>query len=117
MKRLLVLLISAIGIVVGCSGEEDTTGTIKGEVYNAHTGTVIAVANVYTVPPSGSVSTDSSGLFTIENIEPEIYRVVASKHGFDSSSVSVSVSTGNVTTANIPLNPDSVSADTTLFLY
>ena len=86
------------------------TGKISGTVYDAVNGSAINKALVLTTPPTSAVTTDTSGAYQIANVQSGTYHVRASKAGYDSAGVDVSVSEGNTTTADVSLKRDSVAA-------
>lgn len=88
----------------GSPTQISTTGTIQGKVTNATGDTVIVGATVTTTPPTSSITTKSVGDYIIPDVSPGTYSVTAMKGGYNPASVSVNVSAGKTTTANIPLN-------------
>lgn len=81
-----------------------TTGAIQGEVTNVTGDTVIAGAIVTTSPATSSVSTNAQGAYSIPNVSPGQYSVMAAKGGYNPGSVNVTVVAGQTTTANIHLS-------------
>jgi hypothetical protein len=84
--------------------ESPNVGSIEGNVTNATGDTVIVGAIITTTPPTSSVSTDAQGRYSISEVQPGQYTILASKGGFNPGSVSISVNSGLSTTANIHLN-------------
>jgi formylglycine-generating enzyme required for sulfatase activity len=84
-----------------------TTGTIQGQVTNATGDTLIAGANISTTPPTSAVSSDAHGKYSITDVSPGEYTVAASKGGYKSGGVNISVAAGRTTTANIALGENS----------
>ncbi|MFM8437812.1 MAG: carboxypeptidase-like regulatory domain-containing protein, partial [Candidatus Kapaibacterium sp.] len=76
--------------------------TIRGIVRN-DSGAGIPSALVNTRPPSASVMTGSTGAYIIEDIPEGVYTVRASRAGYVSDSVSVSVVETKTTNADIVL--------------
>ncbi len=108
-------MILALFLLIQCTKptEDPTTGSIEGTVFNFTTGSFIGGAHIVTSPPTSAVLSDTlAGLFKIDHVDPGIYRITAVKYGFDTSSVSVSVLAGQITTADITLRPDTSSVDT-----
>lgn len=100
----LALLISISACKSPTSPEpEPTPGQISGTVTNASTGAPIAGASMSTQPATVTVSTDSQGQYTINNVQPKSYTVTASATGYFSASVSTTVTAGKTATANIAL--------------
>ncbi len=115
MKKIVFLGILFLWILtVACSNkgqEPPTYGKIQGTVYNAASGLPLDKALVTTSPPTYAVTTDTLGAYLIENVEAGTYHVRASKTGYDSAGVNISVLAGFTTTADIPLKADSSSAE------
>ena len=78
-----------------------TTGEIKGTVIDSSDGSPIPLANVITEPPTSSVTTDVDGKYSIPNVVPGNYRVIASKEDNTSREVRIAVAAGEVTTADL----------------
>ena len=97
-------------MLCACGSEEPTeppqTGSITGHIFDAGTALPIASANVTSDPPTSAVTTDTTGFYTILNIEPEIYILSVSKMGYVIGTTSISVSAGNATVADIFLAAD-----------
>jgi hypothetical protein len=79
------------------------TGTINGTVTDAGTGGPISGASVSTQPATATVTTDSQGKYTINDVTPSSYKVTASAGGYVSANVDVTVTAGQTTTANLAL--------------
>lgn len=103
-----------MGLAVVCSvfvqscGEDNpsatpVTGTIKGVISDAETGTPISGASITTLPPTQSVVSTSSGEYTIPDVAPGAYVVSVNKSGYNSRNVNVSVNVGKVTTSDVQL--------------
>ncbi len=110
-----IILILSLLLLVQCTKptEDPTTGSIEGTVFNFNTGGFIGGAHIVTTPPTSAVLSDTlAGMYKIEHVDPGVYRITAVKYGFDTSSVSVSVIAGNITTADITLKPDTSFTDT-----
>ncbi len=103
-------------MITACGGEETTeptqqTGTITGFIYDAETALPIASSNVTSDPPSSTVTTDTTGSYSILNVEPETFVVSASKMGYFTGTTSIAVSAGNTTIADIFLYKDSTGTN------
>ncbi|PSQ52053.1 MAG: carboxypeptidase regulatory-like domain-containing protein [Bacteroidetes bacterium QH_10_64_37] len=98
-----LLFFSLVLLVAGCDEETlgpQTRGTLTGVVQDAETNDPIAQANVTTSPPTQSVLTGADGTFEIEDVSTGNYSVEATKSGYESGAVQVSVQehqTTNVT--------------------
>ena len=81
-----------------------SNGTLNGTVSSSKGG-ILAKAAV-TIKYSGTnhtASTDSSGNYSFSNIPPGTYTVKYSDQGYNSLSVSLSITAGNTTTKNVTL--------------
>lgn len=100
-------------------GPELLTGTIFGRVTNAATESGIPAAEVLvigdTVPVLGdtiplfTTTSDSFGNYSIPDVEPGTYLVIAQKAGFNPLSTQVQVVAGQLVAANFALTPSSAS--------
>jgi hypothetical protein len=82
---------------------QPTTGEISGQVIDSANGSPVPSANVYTNPPTVSVTADEQGRYSIPDVTPGVYTITAAKPGYTSASVSIAVAAGRVTTADIHL--------------
>lgn len=105
-----IFLLSILSLLIATCSDSPTkgadTGKINGTVYDAESGTAINKALVLTTPPTSAVTTDTAGLYQISNVQSGTYHVRASKAGYDSAGVDISVSDGNITTADISLKKE-----------
>ncbi len=110
--KYVALFILFTGLLFSCKNtlKNVSPGSIEGSVYDAAAGSGLAKAKVVTNPPTSSVTTDSLGTYKIENVASGVYHVNASKLGYDSSGVNITVSDGQATTADIPLLSDTLSS-------
>jgi len=90
-------------------------GSITGSVTGAEDGSPIAGATV--TDGTGTTTTDASGKYTIADVPAGSYEVTASKEGYHSSSLTVTVLTGNSAVANLSLTevivPGSITGSVT----
>jgi protocatechuate 3,4-dioxygenase beta subunit len=77
-------------------------GAITGSVTSAKDGSVLVGATV--TDGTRTTTTDATGKYTIASVPPGTYQVTASKSGYHSSSLSVTVLAGNAAVANFALN-------------
>ncbi len=77
------------------------TGSIEGVVMNALTLQPIEGVNIQTQPATLSITTDSLGRYRLNNLPPADYTVTASVVGYQDASLSVVVTAGNTTSADI----------------
>jgi uncharacterized membrane protein len=76
-------------------------GTITGRVTDAEDGSPLAGATV--TDGTRMTTTDASGEYAIADVPPGSYEVTASKAGYESSSLTVTVSEGNIAVADLSL--------------
>jgi len=90
-------------------------GTITGTVTDAEDGSAIWGAQVS--DGISTVLTDATGQYTINDVPPGSYQVVASKAGYENSSSTVAVLAGSTAVANFSLNevivPGSITGSVT----
>jgi len=79
----------------------DDKGYIFGTVRDLDDNTTLQLVNISTVPITGSVLTDAEGDFFLTHLTPGVYKIIAKKQNYDSTSISVSVSAGDTTIADI----------------
>jgi len=77
-------------------------GSITGSVTSAKDGSATAGATV--TDGTRTTTTDGTGKYTIGNVPPGSYQVTASKAGYQTSSLTVTVLVGNNAVANFSLN-------------
>jgi hypothetical protein len=99
----LVLMLNGSAISMAATPADPTTGTISGHVFDSRDGSVVPMANVSTDPPTSSVTTDVQGFYSIPDVLPGVYTVIAAKYGYPRASVSISVGAGRTTTADVHL--------------
>ena len=90
---------------VACNDDNvSKLGTITGIVSNINGDTAISGARVVTDPSSDTVFTDSKGLFTLNDIEPGNYYVIATKEDFVEGNVPVIVMEGATVSVTFKLS-------------
>ncbi len=112
--------VSVVGVAmtVACSGGGDatgpgnnnppppppppTTGVISGRVTSA-TGVALDGVTVTTQPASGTATTDAQGNYSIANVPPGSYSVIAARSGYSNGTATVSVVAGQTASANLSL--------------
>jgi thermitase len=77
-------------------------GSITGLVTNAKDGSAISGAQVS--DGTKTALTDAAGKYTIDNVSPGTYQVVASKEGYQTSSLIINVLSGSTAVANFSLS-------------
>ncbi len=116
LRRYFLITIFFISLF-GCSKTEDTPtavpthGSITGLITDFNTDAALSNVNVYTLPATSYVTTDSTGAYKIDNVEPGEYSITAAKRGYDSLSVSISVIAGKNTFADFILQKTDSTAN------
>lgn len=110
MRFFAILSLSFMGLIfVGCGNDNPatpvTTGSITGVVTDSISGVGVSGASIITVPATSSVTASTAGQYTITGVNPGTYMVSASKTSYNSKNINISVTAGNVATANISLSP------------
>ena len=106
LTNFIVILLFAV-FLFGCnkstdpvSPVSDSKGTINGKVMN--NGVAIKAATVITSPFTSSVTTDTNGNYTINNLSAGTYFVIALKDSVGTGVTSANVTSGGTVTENIP---------------
>jgi hypothetical protein len=115
MKSLFLLTILFLGLLSlqSCGSNEamvsnETTGTIKGTVIDT-SGVPVDKALISSTPPSSQLLTSSDGSFSLPDLAPGVYTVLAEKQTVGSGQGTVNVSAGKTTTATIILTPGPIT--------
>jgi hypothetical protein len=93
-------------ITVNFALDPDNTpspGSITGVITRADNGNPLAGASVSTVPATSTMTTNAAGQYTITGVAAGSYQVNVTATGYISASSNVTVTAGQVTTANFPL--------------
>ncbi|HTO93358.1 MAG TPA: carboxypeptidase-like regulatory domain-containing protein [Bacteroidota bacterium] len=95
MYRSLFPLIALIALAHSAGGfPRGAGGSVQGTVRDAATGAPLENTNVYLSATTLGTATDSAGRFTLRNIPPGVYQVVASRVGYRIASRTVNVADG-----------------------
>ena len=90
-------------------------GTISGKVTDSSTGIGISGATITTNPATQTITTDTSGNYTISNVPVGIYTVTAAKTDYNTNSQSnVAVTANQTTTVNLTLTLMGTSCPSTV---
>jgi len=113
MKKLLIAIVAPFILLsimaLSCKKEDNspveppTHGAIKGSVVEFGSTNPLSMVNIYSVPPTSFVKTNSSGTYSISTVEPGQYQIVAAKIGYDTISVNVNVTAGATAIADFIL--------------
>jgi hypothetical protein len=107
MKRIIALGMVVIVSALFLGGCLEPSGTINGTVYVMQYQPLI-MANVRTEPATTSVMTDNNASFSIPNVRPGLYKVIAEYGVANSGSEYVTVFADKTTTVAIIVRPDSL---------
>ncbi len=91
-----------------------STGSIRGIVLNAATGQPVVSATVATIPSSSVATTDVSGKFLLQGLEPGQFVVVATSPSVGTGIDTVLVAAGDTAAATIILGADGSTHSDTL---
>ena len=108
-KIRLGILLSITFLISGMSWGQD--GQITGTVRDAVTGQALPGVNVVVQELVIGAATSVDGTYTIEDVAPGQYTLVASFIGFKNYQVSVNVTAGQTVTQNIDLEEDLIGLD------
>jgi len=116
MRKFFIITISICLILIsGCADDPVSSselGRIAGIVVDAQTDAPIKNATVTTMPSTESVVTDSLGQFEFTELEAGDYTIRVSHSLYKTSSMSVQVSDGEVTEADISLSTENLNPRT-----
>lgn len=112
MKRsaLLVIFIAAFLLPALSSAQEQAS--VNGFITDAQTGETLISANVAILDLNRGTSTNTSGYFSITNLPPGIYTIVASYIGYLQFEQELELSSGETTRLNIEMNPEEMELET-----
>jgi hypothetical protein len=96
---LLFLLLTSCSFSIPSA--EQRTGKITGKAVDSSDGSSVPFANVVTEPPTGSVTTDADGNYTMHSVPPGNYTIIAIKLDATSREVRVAVTASETTTADL----------------
>src|SRR5205814_9173108 len=102
----MLFLVNSLGVpsvarIIRIGGTVAATGAISGTVTNSATGAAITGATV--TFSGGSTTTPSTGGYAFNSVAAGTYTLTASASGFNSSSQSITVNSGQTATANFTL--------------
>ena len=120
-----VIFLTLFYVVSSCEKEkiDDTTyGTVHGQVFDADSGdeeTYIPIegAIVTTVPASSSVTTDSEGKFTIQNLPSGEVVVFVSKQDYEQKSITVNIKENQTTEMVVHISNNDRKSTIDFLLY
>jgi hypothetical protein len=107
MRNILFALL--VVILFSCKDEnENKPGTITGNVSALVGDKALSDSRIVTNPPSDSVFTNANGDFTLNNIKPGNYSVIAHKEGYTDGLIPIIVSENSTSTATFKLSREPV---------
>jgi len=110
--RILILPVLILGLMaLSTDALALTTGKISGKVLDDRTGEPLAGANVVVKGTTIGAAAGPDGAFTIENVPPGTYTVVASFIGFHTEGTEVNVVVNEVVNVNFGLEEDVFRGD------
>jgi Carboxypeptidase regulatory-like domain len=110
----LALLLICVVAALGQSNKGGITGTVLDANGAAVPGATVTITNIGT-NQSVKVTTSDAGAFSVSDLDPVAYRIVAELAGFKKSVIeSVKVDTASVATANIKLETGTVAETVTI---
>lgn len=90
-------------LLVSLTSFAQSTGTIKGFVYDKKTGEPMIYTNVRIVDSKLGSQTDVNGYYTISQLAPGTYTIMVTQLGFDTATATVTVKAGQVVNQKIQL--------------
>ena len=106
------LIISALIACFLCTYAFSQQGSVRGNVYDKSTGEPIAYGTVQIQGTTLGTATDLDGFFSITNVEPGNYVLVANYLGYDSSAVDIKIVQGGITYKSLYLDEAGIELET-----
>lgn len=104
-KRIGLLFIALFSLCTSVFAQ--STGTIKGFVYDKETGEPMIYTNVVLIGANVGVQTDVNGYYSITKVKPGTYTLFTTLLGFDTTKVSVTVKAGEIVTKKLYIKQQS----------
>ncbi len=108
-RHLLVILLFAVAGFTQLNAQD---AAIRGFVYEELTGEPAMLANVYLTGTTYGASTDENGYFLISRIEPGSYALIVTYLGYDTISMSIELTEGQMLDKRFSLKESSVKLET-----
>ncbi len=99
------LLCAAAALCSASSRGEESGGVINGRVVDRISGRPVESANVFLASTSRGTVTDSAGRFTLSDLPPGYFQLVASRVGYESAFQQLQVTAGDTILRLISLRP------------
>lgn len=106
MKNILFIFTIVVGIFGSLSAQ--STGTIRGTVYDKSSGASVIFTNVLVKELAKGASTDVNGVYQVSQVAPGTYTLEVTNVEYETYSETVVVTAGKVTTQNIFLKKGQV---------
>lgn len=93
-------------VFLGCEDASlgpDLSGSVEGVVLDEETNAPVAGASITTSPPSGAITTDAEGVFTLTDVPTGNYTINVRKQGYEPNNISISVRADQTTPATVLL--------------
>lgn len=107
MKLRTLILILFVFHIFGTTSYTQN-GTLRGHVYDAQTGNPLINTNLQIRGTSFGTITDINGFYVITNIPAGEYNLVATYIGYDSTAISIKISSGSIVYKSLTLTENSV---------
>ena len=109
MKRLLLFAICLFLLTLNLFAQN---GTIRGNVFDAETGEPIIYGNLQLEGTNLGTTTDFEGFFTITNIPPGDYQLIASYVGYETLSTKLFIKNGQIAYQRLSILPGGIELST-----
>ncbi|HFA48702.1 MAG TPA: carboxypeptidase-like regulatory domain-containing protein, partial [Bacteroidetes bacterium] len=110
MKKILFVFLSLVLFSFCLSAQKG--GTVRGNVYDKDTGEPIIFGTVFLSGTTIGTNTDENGFYSIGNVPPGDYDIVATYIGYDSVSVQVSIQANKISSKNLLMSENSIQLGT-----
>ena len=107
--RTLLILVTALLITAPGYGQQ--SAAVNGYITDSQTGETLLTANIALIDINRGTSSNNSGYYSITNIEPGTYTIVASYIGYRRFEEEITLEPGETRRLNIELIPEGVQLD------
>lgn len=109
MKKFLSAFFIIFSLCVSVKAQ--TTGEVRGFVYDKKNGEPIIFTNVFIKELAVGKTTDINGFYAISKLKPGSYLLQCYSIGYDTASVNIVIESGKIITHNLYLNPVEIVID------
>jgi outer membrane receptor for ferrienterochelin and colicin len=107
VKKHIISALVCFALFVTTNLKAQETGTISGTVVDAETGETLIGVNIMVEGTSTGTATDLDGFYSIPNLEPGTYTLVATYVSFQKQTITgVEVEAGEITKLDLTLSPE-----------